>query len=82
MEFPGDVWFEPAWKAVACHFRRKGEHKFIDLIEKNVIDPRKSGSIAMGWAALGLTTSVNALERGNCGFRNGIAESLHKMNKM
>ena len=40
-EIPGSEWFRVAWKSLARNFRNRGEGRFIDLVEKNVMDPDK-----------------------------------------
>ena len=49
MKFPGLAWFGLAWKVVARMFRAKGEGKWVDMVEKNVLDPSKSGAGGFVW---------------------------------
>ena len=78
MKFPGSEWFRVAWKSLARNFRNRGEGRFIDLVEKNVMDPDKSGACMMGWAALKCTTHINSLEIGNKWAKREISEWLHE----
>ena len=76
MKFPGSEWFGPAWGAVARSYRRKGEGRWLDAVEKNVLNPSKSGACFMGWAALGQPTHTNSLETGNRWLKKEIREWL------
>ena len=78
-KFPGDGWFDAAWGAVARHYRRRGEGKFISAVEENFLDPTRRGAPMMGWLVLGLTANTNIVERGNRWFRKQISEELHAL---
>ena len=76
MKFPGTQWFVPAWGAVARSYRRKQEGRWVDAVEKNVLNPSKSGACFMGWAALGQPTHTNSLETGNRWLKKELREWL------
>jgi hypothetical protein len=78
-KFPGVGWHKAAWAAVARHYRRKGEDKFIDAVEKSFLDPATGGTSIVGSHALGMATSINCVEQGNLWFRRQIAEELHSV---
>ena len=75
-KFPGE-WFPAAWRALARHYRRMGENKFIDEVEKNIVNPEEKGAFMMGWIVLGLSHN-NFIEQSNPWFRREISEELAK----
>jgi ubiquitin C-terminal hydrolase len=78
LKFPPKL-FKRAWCAVAARYRKKGNGGYVKSVEDNVIDPRKSGAPMMGFAALGLSSSINSLERSNKWFQQEIEEELIRM---
>ena len=75
LKFPPE-WFPVAWAALAKRYREKGEDAFISKVEADIINPKKSGALMMGWPALGASTSTNALEQKNRWFTNAILAEL------
>jgi hypothetical protein len=78
LKFP-PKFFKAAWQAVADRYRGKGNKRYIKAVQENVINPKKSGAVMMGWCALGLSSSINSLERSNLWFQTEIVEELIRM---